>query len=72
MTVRPRAPKVTQADLDRAVELVRKLGLKPSGVEVEPGRVRILTGDLTPPGEEGTLLEELAEHRSRRHGHGKA
>jgi hypothetical protein len=67
MTKRPRSPKVTKADLDRAVALVRALGLKPGAIEVEAGRVRILTGDraLTLPNDNAELDRELAEWDAR-------
>lgn len=63
MTKHPRPPKVTKADLDRAVELVRALGLKPGAIEIEAGRVRILTGDhaLTISGDHDALDKELAD-----------
>jgi hypothetical protein len=63
MSKKQSTPKVTKADLDRAAEFIRTLGLSPSAVEVLPGKVRILTGDqtLTLPAESAELDKELAE-----------
>lgn len=65
MSKRQSSPKVTKADLDRAAEFIRTMGLKPSAVEVLPGKVRILTGEitLTLSGEADELDKELAEYR---------
>lgn len=62
MSRKQTSPKVTKADLDRAAEFIRAMGLSPSAVEVLPGKVRILTGDrsLTLPADGGELDEELA------------
>lgn len=46
MSGRPaRIPRVTKADMQRAVALVRMLGMKPGAIEAEPGRIRIIAGD---------------------------
>jgi hypothetical protein len=70
--MRAKTPKVSKDDLDRALELVRKLGLRATAVEVEPGRVRILSGDhrLTLPDEQHELEEELRNWAAGNGGHG--
>lgn len=46
MSGRPaRIPKVTKADMQRAVALVQMLGMKPAAVEAGPGRIRILAAN---------------------------
>jgi len=65
-----RGRRFTDADVARAVNLIKSLGLQASAVEVLPGKLRILTseGALTIGGDVD-LDQELAEHR-KRHGYG--
>jgi len=59
--------KVTKADLDRAVEAIKLLGLMPTAVEVTPGKVRFVVGaedEVTADTE-----DELTAFR-KRHGYG--
>lgn len=69
MSTSIRTPKVTKADLARAVELIEALGLTPGTIEVEPGRVRIIAGDqrVTLSNDGDDLSDELAKFRA---GHG--
>lgn len=65
--------RVTDAEIERAVKLVKALGLEPGAVEVEPGKVRILAGDrrLTLPDDQAELDREL-EELAAEHGYGRA
>lgn len=66
MSTSIRTPKVTKADLARAVELIEALGLTPGAIEVEPGRVRIIAGDqrMTLSNDGDDLSDELAKFRA--------
>lgn len=74
MSKRTATPKVTKADLDRAADLMQRLGGKLAEIDVTPGRVRLVTTEgknLTLPADDDELDRELAEHM-RVHGHGTA
>ncbi|MBN9535066.1 MAG: hypothetical protein J0H10_17125 [Alphaproteobacteria bacterium] len=63
------ARKVSKADIQRGLDLIRALGLKPGAIEILPGKVRILAEDfkaLTLPDDEAELDAELAEHMKKR------
>lgn len=71
MAARVRKPKVTKADLDRLADLARTLGLEVAAIEATPGKVRLVTTagkDLTVPGEDAKLEQELAEYRAKNGG----
>jgi hypothetical protein len=61
-----RNPKVTKADLARAAEFMRALGLTPLSIDVMPGRVRIVTkqGDFE-LSRDSELDQEHAAFRTR-------
>jgi len=60
--------RVSKLDLERAKEFLEALGVKPSLVEVLPGRVRIYASgqSLTLPDDDAELDRELAEHMAKR------
>lgn len=60
--------RVTKLDLERAKEFLDAMGMKPSLVEVLPGRVRIYAGgqSLTLGDDDAELDRELAEHMAKR------
>lgn len=64
----PRPAKVSKADLNRLMEMTRRLGVQVAAIEVTPGKVRVLTTagvSLSVPGENVELDQELAEWRAR-------
>lgn len=63
-----RPPKVTSADLDRAADFLQRCGAKIASVDVEPGRIKIMTteGSLLPLDKEQLLDQELEEFRKHR------
>lgn len=66
--MRSRKPSVTRADLDRVRDFLQTLGVKLASVEIEPGRVRLVTtdgADLTLPNDKENLDRELADWRAR-------
>lgn len=62
MTARKSTPRVTQADVDRAVECFQRLGGQIAEVDVTPGRVRLVSTngrDLTVSRGDAELDDEL-------------
>lgn len=71
MRARVHKPKVTRSDLARVLELLKAHGIGLAAVDIEPGRVRIVTtdgADLTLPDDRENLDVELAKYRATRDG----
>jgi hypothetical protein len=62
-------PKVTASHLACVAAFLKTMGVKVGEVEIKPDRVRIITTDgrnLTLDDDDGTLDQELMEHRKNR------
>lgn len=74
MSGRKSSPRVTQAEMDRAIACFERLGARLAAIDVRPGRMRLISTEgqgLTVGADDAELDEELSRHLAR-HGHAQA